>query len=184
MTRNGPPRTLGQDPRSSSIVTGGSYMSKTGFVLLLIGGLLQTIRSVQLVLDPSLVALIVDTFNMVGGAFGFLNFGELIFTIIMFTSGITGILIIIGAILWFIYSYGAGGTGGKILAIIGVSFGIIALVLQAYYAFMSGFNFLDPVQLIGYIIGLGLGGVGVFVALVGLIIGGARETKPEREHYL
>jgi hypothetical protein len=105
----------------------------------------------------------------------------------MFTSSITGIVIIIGALLWFGFSYGPAAISGKIMVILGVLFGVIAIVLQIFYLIIGGIFFLllsDPNLAIGLIIGLMISSAGTILALAGLKIGAEREERPEREDFL
>lgn len=131
-----------------------------------------------------MTALFITLINSFGESFGLPALGELVINIIMLMSGFTGVLIIIGAIIWFAFGRGGSATGGKILTIIGVAFGVIALLLHIYYSWVSGILVLDPVQIINFFIGLGLGGFGIIFALIGLVIGGQRLEELERDRYV
>ncbi|MFW9831257.1 MAG: hypothetical protein ACFFD8_05735 [Candidatus Thorarchaeota archaeon] len=151
-------------------------MALIGFILLLIGGGLLLFSGTSLALDPATALLIANFLNTILGP----PTGDTLVSILIFLTSIGGILILIGAIIWYATGSGFFAIIGKILVSIGSFTAFYYVVNQLIIAWGSGI-FSQPIEVIlSYFLGLGLGFAAVVMIVIGSFIGaGRRKTKVE-----
>ncbi|MFW9985923.1 MAG: hypothetical protein ACFFDJ_05135 [Candidatus Odinarchaeota archaeon] len=150
-------------------------MGLIGFILLLVGSGLLLVTSTSIMMDPAYAAAIAVFINSILGA----PIGNMIVNVLLFTTSIGGILVLVGAIIW--YAAGSGGFAliGRILVTLGSFSAIAYLVTELVKAYFLGI-FSEPLGVIlTYFLGLGLGFASVVLIVIGDLIGAGRKKEPK-----
>lgn len=155
-------------------------MGKVGFILLLIGGILVLLMGVNIALDTttlSYIALIINTY--VGPAVGNPTLGNTIAGLLYLLTLFGGVLIIVGALIWFAAGHGCLAFLGKTLTSIGAFTVTYQVVWNVIIAAQTGVFAKPLLEIVAYFASLGLGFAAVVVIFVGTILGAGRHPKPK-----
>lgn len=150
-------------------------MGLIGFILLLAGGGLLLATGTSIMMDPAYAVLIASFINSILGP----PIGDTIVSVLLFTTSIGGILVIVGAIIW--YAAGSGGFAliGRILVTLGSFSAIAYLVTELVKAYFLGV-FSQPLDVIlAYFLTLGFGFASVVLIVVGDLIKAGRKKEPK-----
>lgn len=150
-------------------------MGLIGFILLLVGGGLLIVSGQSIALDPATAALFAGFLNTILGAPN----GDFLVSLLVTATSLGGIVVIIGALIWY-----AAGSG--ILALIGRIIVTVATFTAFYFVAMKIIEawtlgiFSQPIHvIIAYFASLGLGFTSVVLILIGDFIGAGRKKKEE-----
>jgi hypothetical protein len=153
-------------------------MGLIGFILLLVGSGLLLVTSTSIMMDPAYAAAIAAFINSILGP----PIGNMIVNVILFATSIGGILVLVGAIIW--YAAGSGGFAliGRILVTLGSFAAITYVVTELVKAYFLGV-FSQPLDVIlTYFLGLGLGFISVVLIVVGDFLGAGRRKEQKSEN--
>jgi len=151
-------------------------MGLFGFLLLVIGGCIVLYSGTSIALDPTYGILLANFINTLLGP----PIGDQIVFALTFVTSIGGILVIIGAILWYAAGSGTFALIGRIIVAVATFAALFYLVTQILGILGSGL-FSQPIGvIIAYFLGPGMGIVGVTMIFIGDLIGaGRKKKKPE-----
>lgn len=148
-------------------------MGLLGFLLLVIGGCIVLYSGTSIALDPSYGMLLANFLNSILGP----PIGDQIVFALTFITSIGGILVIVGAILWYAAGSGTFAFIARIIVAIATFAALFYLVTQILGIIGSGL-FSQPIEvIIAYFLGPGLGVVGVVMIFIGDFIGAGRKKK-------
>jgi hypothetical protein len=148
-------------------------MGLLGFLLLVIGGAIVLYSGTSIALDPSYGILLANFINSILGP----PIGNQIVAVLTFTTSIGGILVIVGAILWYAAGSGSIALIGRIMVAFGTFAALFYLVTQILAIIGSGLFSQPPAVIIDYFLTDGLGVVGVTMIVIGDFIGAGRKKK-------
>lgn len=148
-------------------------MGLIGFLLLVIGGGIVLYSGASIALDPMYGMLLANFINSILGP----PIGDQIVAALTIFTSLGGILVIVGAIIWFAAGSGLFATIGRIIVFLATFAALFYLVTQILAIAGSGL-FSQPIEvIIAYFIGPGLGIVGVTMIVIGDILGAGRKKK-------
>ncbi|MFX1319306.1 MAG: hypothetical protein ACFE9O_09210 [Promethearchaeota archaeon] len=148
-------------------------MGLLGFLLLVIGGSIVLYSGTSIALDPVYGGLLITFINSILGP----PIGDQIVSALTFVTSIGGILVIIGAIIWYAAGSGTFALIGRIIVAVATFAALFYLVTQILGIVGSGL-FSQPIGvIIAYFLGPGLGIVGVAMILIGDVVGAGRKKK-------
>jgi hypothetical protein len=148
-------------------------MGLFGFLLLVIGGCIVLYSGTSIALDPAYGMLLANFLNSIFGP----PIGDQLVLALTIITGIGGILVIIGAILWYAAGSGTLALIGRIIVAVATFAALFYLVTQILGIIGSGL-FSQPVEvIIAYFLGPGLGVVGVTMIFIGDFIRAGRKKK-------
>jgi hypothetical protein len=148
-------------------------MGLLGFLLLVIGGSLVLYSGTSIALSYTYGALLEAFLNSILGP----PIGTQIVVALTFITSIGGILVIIGAILWYAIGSGKLALIGRIIVAVATFAALFYLITQILSIIGSGL-FSQPIEvIIAYFLGPGLGVVGVTMIFIGDFIGAGRKKK-------
>jgi hypothetical protein len=149
-----------------------NFMGLIGFLMLLIGGGIVLYSGTSIALDPAYGSLLEGFINSILGP----PLGTQIVGALTFITGLGGILVIVGAIIWFAAGSGIFAIIGRIIVMLATFAALFYLVTQILGALGI---FSQPIGvIIAYLLGPGLGIVGVILILIGDFIGAGRKKTP------
>ena len=154
-------------------------MSKVGFVLLLVGGVLMILAHETLAMDPitrGSIAWFIDMY--VTPYVGIPNLGVSVANFLYVLTSLGGYGVVAGAVIWFAAGQGTLALIGKF--IIGMSgFSAISVVMMTIYNAWQIGVFSNPIHIVLlWFAGLGVGFAGVFCSFLGMMIGAGRPVPP------
>jgi len=153
-------------------------MGKVGFVLLLVGGILVLLMGVNIAIDLTTRALIAYVLNTyLGPHIGIANIGDIVANLLYIITLFGGVVIVVGAIVWFAAGHGCLGFLGKMLVSIGAIMITYQIVWNLYLAWTSGVFSKPLLDIILYFASLGLGFTALVLVYVGSLVGAARYPK-------
>lgn len=143
-------------------------MGLLGFLLLLIGGGILIYSNTSIALDPAYGALLANFLNSLLGD----PIGTQIVAALTLITSFGAILIIVGAIIWYAAGSGILATIGRIIVAVAGFAALFFLVTQ-----ILGIVGQPTEVIIAYLLGPGLGVIGVAMIFIGDIIGAGRKKK-------
>ncbi len=148
-------------------------MGLIGFLLLVIGGGIVLYSGASIALDPAYGMLLASFINSIFGP----PIGTQIVAALTFITSLGGILVIVGAIIWYAAGSGLFATIGRIIVMVATFAALFYLVTQILSIVGTGL-FSQPIDvIIAYFLGPGLGIVGVSMIFIGDILGAGRKKK-------